>query len=126
MPPRLRLRQLALVASGLTFLVIALVGLVAPPLVAAQYAWSFDAPGAWNQFRAVFLGFWLGLAALQLTAARRLDDVLLGDLCGVVIGLQASARLLSVALDGVPPLNFVGAMVLELAIAAAILLGRPR
>lgn len=118
---RLALRRLALAGSGLTFGAIALASLVVPRAVAAKYAYTIDGADAANEFHAVFTGFWLGLAAMMLTAARRPEQRLLGDLCGIAIGLQASARLVSILLHGMPTASFLGACAAELVTAALIL-----
>jgi len=118
------LRRLALAGSGLTFLVIALAALVAPRPVAAQYGVALDAPVNFNEFRAVFTGFWLGLAVTMLLAARKPHERLLGDCCGLMIGLQALARLLSLAIDGMPDPKFAGIALLELVTAGLIFAGR--
>jgi hypothetical protein len=122
----LTVRRIALAGSGLTFLGIALFALAAPRLVAAQYGYPLDRPEAFNEFRAVFTGFWLGLAVALFTAARRPELTLLGDLCGVMIGLQACGRLVSFALDGFSGARFAVAAALELGTAAVILVGRKR
>ncbi|MBS2028246.1 MAG: DUF4345 family protein [Deltaproteobacteria bacterium] len=121
---RLTLRRMALAGSGLTFFAIAIAALAAPRVVAAQYHVALDGPVNFNEFRAVFSGFWLGLAGTMLLAARRPQERLLGDCCGLMIGFQATARLVSFALDGVPDVKFVGVAVLELVSAALILAGR--
>lgn len=115
---------MALAGSGLTFLCIALAALAFPRAVAAQYGYPLDRPEAFNEFRAVFTGFWLGLAAAMLTAARKPELPLLGDLCGLMIGLQGLGRVLSLALDGFSSARFAAAAALELGTAALILLGR--
>jgi hypothetical protein len=79
-----------------------------------------------NEFRAVFTGFWLGLAALMITAARRPENVVLGDLCGLALALQAGGRLLSVVLDGVPRSDWIVIMVGEAIAGATVLILRPR
>lgn len=117
----LQLRRLALLLSGLTFAVIALASLVAPRLVAPQYAFSLEAPGALNQFRAVFTGFWAGLAWLMLSSARSRELERTGTFAGILIGLQALARVASLVLDGVPPPTFLAATGAELVTAALIL-----
>jgi uncharacterized protein DUF4345 len=57
----------------------------------------------------------------MLTAARRPEETLLGDVCGLLILMQALGRVTSLALDGRPSLPFVGAMLGELLTAALIL-----
>ena len=118
---RLTLRRLALAGSGLTFGFIALASIAAPAAVAARYAYAVGSADAFNEFHAVFTGFWLGLSVLMLTAARRAEDQRLGDLCGLAIGLQASARLFSMAAHGVPSQSFVSAAIGEALTAALIL-----
>ena len=122
---RIALRRLALAGSGLTFGFIALASIVAPATVAAQYAYQVGTADAYNEFHAVFTGFWLGLSIWMLTAARRWKDRRLGDLAGLAIGLQALARLLSVILHGAPSASFTSAMIGELLTALAILQGGP-
>ena len=80
---RLGLRRMALAGSGLTFGFIAIASIAAPAAVAARYAYAVGGADAYNEFHAVFTGFWLGLFALMITAARRPDDQRLGDLCGL-------------------------------------------
>jgi hypothetical protein len=124
------LRRLAHAGSGLTFGTIALASIVAPVLVARTYGLSANSVDGMSEVRAVFTGFWLGLAVAMLTAARHPEQTLLGDVCGLMIGLQALARVLSLVADGRPSLAFVGAMIGELVTAALILapraLGRRR
>ena len=124
MPRILLVRRLALAGAGLTFGSIAVGALVAPQLVARAYAITPNGVDGMNQLRAIFVGFWLALAFALLTAARRPDATLLGDICGLMILLQALARLLSFALDGIPSAMFVAATLAELANAALILAPR--
>ncbi|MBX3203445.1 MAG: DUF4345 family protein [Labilithrix sp.] len=122
---RLGLRRLGLLGSGLTFGAIAIASLVAPKQTAANYAYTVGTPDAFNEFHAVFTGFWLGLAAIMITAARRWEDRRLGDLAGAAIGLQALARGVSIVLHGAPSASFTAAMIGELVTAAAILQAGP-
>lgn len=121
---RMTVRRLALAGSGLTFASIALASLVAPETVARTYGLSANGVDGLSEIRAVFTGFWLALAFAMLTAARRPEHRLLGDVCGVMIGTQALGRVLSFAIDGRPSLPFLGAMIGELITAALILLPR--
>jgi hypothetical protein len=122
---RIGLRRLGLAGSGLTFGFIALASLIAPAKVAARYAYTVGTPDSFNEFHAVFTGFWLGLCAWMLTAARRWEDRRLGDLAGIAIGLQALARLYSIIAHGTPAPSFTSAMVGELVTAALVLQGGP-
>jgi hypothetical protein len=121
---RLLLRRLALAGSGITFGAIALASFVIPEKIAAQYAYAVGTADAWNEFRAVFTGFWLGLFVMMITAARDPGDRRLGDLCGLAIGLQSLARLYAVLVHGVPGASFVAAMLGEMVTAVLILQGR--
>jgi hypothetical protein len=122
---RIALRRLALAGSALTFGFIALGSIVAPAQVAAQYAYTVGTADSFNEFHAVFTGFWLGLCAWMLTAARRWEDRRLGDLAGIAIGLQALARLLSIVMHGAPAASFTSAMLGEMVTAVLILQGGP-
>jgi hypothetical protein len=119
------LRRILLAGSGVVFAVIAVAAVVWPHAVAARYGLKLDGE-AMNEFRAVFTGFWLGLAAMLFTAARRPELVILGDLCGLALLLQAMGRLLSVVLDGAPRADFVAAMIGEALTGAIVLAIRPR
>ena len=121
---RMLLRRLALAGSGLTFGSIAVAALVAPATVARTYGLSASGIDGMSEIRAVFTGFWLSLAFAMLTAARRPEQTLLGDACGVMILMQALGRVTSFVLDGRPSLPFIGAMLGELATAALILYPR--
>jgi hypothetical protein len=120
----LGLRRLALAGSGLTFGSIALAALVAPATVARTYGLSAMGVDGLSEVRAVFTGFWLALAFAMLTAARRPEHRLLGDVCGLMILTQALGRVLSFLIDGRPSLPFLGAMIGELVTAALILFPR--
>jgi hypothetical protein len=119
-------RRMVLAGSGLTFGVIALLGIVAPRAVARQYGFELGGVEAYNQFHAVFTGFWAWLAIGMVTAARRTDVPLLGDLFGLMLVLQAGGRALSFAVDGLPSWLFVIAFFAELASGVTILALRPK
>ena len=120
------LRRLVLAGSGVIFALIALAAVAKPHLVAARYGLTLDGVEAMNEFRAVFVGFWLALAAMLVTAARRPALVVLGDLCGLALLLQALGRILSVAVDGVPRTDFLAAMIGEGVAGILVLAARPR
>ena len=120
----LALRRLALCGSGLTFGSIAVAAAVAPATVARTYGLAANGVDGMSEVRAVFTGFWLALAFAMLTAARRPEQTLLGDVCGVMVLMQALGRVTSFILDGRPSMPFVGAMLGELVTAALILYPR--
>lgn len=119
-------RTLVLGGSAATFGLIAVAAVFAPAAVATQYGYPLERFEAFNEFRAIFVGFWAGLALLMGTAARRHDLPLLGDLCGAMLLLQACGRVLSMAIDGVPAPRFIGACALEALSGLAVLLARKR
>jgi hypothetical protein len=118
------LRKLALVGSGLTFGTIALIGIVAPHTVAGVYGLSLVGIEGLNEFRAVYTGFWISLCVAMLTAARRPDETLLGDVCGVMLLMQSLGRFTSFALDGRPSWLFVAVTFAELGSAMMVLAPR--
>jgi len=119
-----KLRRLSLAMSGLTFAVIAIGATFAPKLVAQNYALTLNGVDGLNQFRAIFMGFWASLAYAMITAARKPERIMLGDVCGVMLLLQALGRAVSMVVDGVPSLQFVGAFLGELLMAVLVLLPR--
>lgn len=121
----LTLRRVVLAGSGLIFALIAAAAIARPRLVAARYGLTLDGVEGFNEFRAVFVGFWLALAAMLLVAARRQAPTILGDLCGLALFLQAAGRLLSLAVDGVPRSDFLAAMMGEALAGIVVLAARP-
>jgi hypothetical protein len=118
-------RRVALIVSGLTLVVIGLIAIPFPGLVANHYAISLADRSSYSEFRAVFVGAWIGLGSLMLVAARRRDVPLLGDLCAVVILCIAGGRALSFVLDGTLEGRFLLAFAAELASGLAIALSGP-
>ena len=126
MTARDRIRALFLVGSGMTFGSIGVIALIAPRAVAKAYGIDLARVETWNEFRAVFSGFWIALLILFVTAARRRDLPLLGDLCAAILLLQAAGRALSFALDGIPAAQVLGAFGAEVLAGVMILACRPR
>ena len=125
MNPSMRLfRRIAIASSGLTFGTIGALALFLPVAVARAYGLTLDGVNGLDEFRAVYTGFWFSLAVAMITAARRDDNPLLGDICGVMLLFQALGRLASFGLDGRPGWPFVAAFIAELAGALTILAPR--
>lgn len=120
-----RIRTLFLAGSGLTFGTIGLIALVAPRAVAKAYGIDLARVETWNEFRAVFTGFWLALLLMFFSAIRRKDIPLLGNLCAAALLFQAAGRALSFALDGIPAPPVVAAFVAEVLAGVMILAFRP-
>jgi hypothetical protein len=118
------LRRISLAASGLTFGTIALVGAAAPHAVARVYGLSLVGTDGLSEFRAIFLGFWISLCVAMVAAARRGAPPLLGDVCGLMVLLQALGRVWSVVADGPPSGRFVAALLAELFAGVCILAPR--
>lgn len=114
------LRRITLALSGLTFGAIGLIGLFLPAQVAQVYGLSLIGVDGLAEFRAVYQGFWISLAITMITAARRPEETLLGDLCGVMLLAQSLGRLASFGLDGRPTWPFIAAFVMELTSALTI------
>jgi hypothetical protein len=118
------LRRLSLALSGMTFAGIGVLAFAMPHTVARVYGFTLEGTDGLNEFRAIYTGFWLSLGIGMVTAARRQDVPLLGDVCGVMLLLQALGRAASFAVDGRPGWPFVAAFVAELGSALTILAPR--
>src|SRR4051794_29939369 len=91
------LRKLLLVANGLTFLYFAICTTVNIDKTAAFYALGLVGIGGHNEFRAVFMGFWLGLTILFFTSVKHYRVAVLGDMAFMLVLLQSLARVYSFA-----------------------------
>jgi hypothetical protein len=121
-----KIRTLFLAGSGLTFGTIGVLALFFPRAVAKAYGIDLARVETWNEFRAVFTGFWIALLLLFFAAIKRKDVPILGNLCAAALLLQASGRALSFALDGIPPPPVIAAFVAEVISGVVILAARPR
>ena len=119
------IRRWILIGDGLTFLFIAGYVLFNIEKAADLYGYTLNGAGGHNEFRAVYIGFWIGLAILFFTAAKRIDLALLGDIALLMVLLQALGRLLSFILDGKPSERFILVFFLELLSSLIGLLMRP-
>lgn len=120
-------RRLMLFGNGLTFLLISLGVLFFTDRAAYLYGYTLNGPvDGLNEFRAVYIGFWIGLTILFWTAARKPELVLMGDLALLLVLLQSLGRLLSFMLDGIPSRRFVVVFFLELITSLIGLLARPK
>lgn len=120
------LRKLLLVGDGLTFLFFAVCTTVSIGYTADFYALTPVAIGGDSEFRAVFMGFWLGLTILFFQALRRYRLAILGDMAFMLVLCQSLGRLYSMAVDGMPPARFVAFFVVEFTTSVIGLLIRPR
>jgi hypothetical protein len=120
------IRRIVLLGNGLTFLLLAIYVLFATGKAAYFYGYTLNGVDGLNEFRAVYIGFWIGLTILFFAAAWRIDLALLGDLALLMVLLQALGRLLSFAVDGMPSRRFVIFFFLEIVSSLIGLLMRPK
>jgi hypothetical protein len=99
---RARIRQLLLVIVSLTLMAMAVMGLVDPWGMAATFGYSFASPDGLSEFFAVYVGMHAAFGGIALLAAYRTDLPLLGDLVAATIVAEGVARLLGIAVAGVP------------------------
>ncbi|HEY7402045.1 MAG TPA: DUF4345 family protein [Candidatus Angelobacter sp.] len=120
------IRRILLLGNGLIFLLIALGVLFAVDKAAYIYGYTLNGVGGHNEFRAVYMGFWVGLTVLFFTAARKIETPLLGDLALLMVLLQSLGRVVSFVIDGKPPIQFILVFFLEISSSVLGLLMRPQ
>ena len=74
------LRRLNLAGIGLTFLFIAGYVLFNIEKAAYLYGYTLNGVDGHNEFRAVYMGFWIGLTVLFFIAAWKIEVPILGDI----------------------------------------------
>jgi len=121
------IRKFILIGDGLAFGVIAIGVLFFVEPFGRLYGFTlpFSVDGL-NEFRAVFIGFWLGLTVLFVTAALKYELAILGDIALLMVLLQSMGRLISFVLDGIPSWMFITFFLLESSSSIIALLIRPR
>jgi len=120
------LRKVNLVGNGLAFLFIAGYVLFNTEKAAYLYGYTLNGADGYNEFRAVYIGFWLGLTILFFAAAWKINVPILGDIAALMVLLQALGRLLSFLMDGKPSERFIIVFFLELTSSVFGLLMRPK
>jgi hypothetical protein len=120
------IRKLVLIGDGLTFLLIAIYVLFSIEKAAYLYGYTLNGVDGHNEFRAVYIGFWIGLTILFFTAARKINVPLLGDIALVMVLLQSLGRLLSFAVDGIPDKRFIFVFFIEFVSSVIGLMMRPQ
>lgn len=108
------LRQRCLYAIASTYLLIALLAMVAPDNLAGHMGFFLQGPNGYSEFYAVYVGVWVANAALALLAARRIREALLGDLTAMFLLAQPAARLIAALLIGWPKGNTAYILLAEL------------
>jgi hypothetical protein len=120
------IRKILLLGNGLTFLLIAVYVFFAADKAAYLYGYTLNGVDGLNEFRAVYMGFWIGLTILFFTAAWKIEFALLGDLALTMVLMQSLGRLLSFIKDGRPSTRFIFVFFLEIVTSLAGLLVRPQ
>lgn len=118
-------RKLLLLGNGLTFLGFAISTLINITFTATLYGYTLNGTGGDNEFRAVYMGFWVGLTYGFFRSVKHYQLAILGDTLFAMVFLQSLGRLYSFAVDGMPPTRFVLFFVLEFVTAGIGLLIRP-
>jgi hypothetical protein len=124
-PIRTCIRRIILIGDGLTFLLIAIGVLFFADQAALIYGFTLNGVDGLCEFRAVFIGFWIGLTILFFSAARKIELAILGDIALLMVLLQSLGRLLSFVLDGRPDRRFIVVFFLEFISSVIGLLMRP-
>ena len=119
------IRKIVLIGDGLTFLFIAIGVLFWTEKAAYLYGYTLNGIDGHNEFRAVYIGFWIGLTILFFTAARKIEMPVLGDIALVMVLLQSLGRLLSFVVDGIPDKRFIFVFFLEFGSSVIGLMMRP-
>ena|SRR5882672_5831442 len=120
------IRKILLLGNGLTFLLIACYVLFSIDKAAYLYGYTLNGVDGHNEFRAVYIGFWIGLTILFFAAAWKIEMPLLGDLALIMVLLQSLGRLLSFVVDGIPSERFILVFFLEIVSSVFGLLMRPQ
>jgi len=84
------------------FIIEAVIALINPESGMTRVGYIVSSPDALNEYRAVYLGMFGVLGIATLYAARHVTEPLLADvICLAILG-EAVARVIGIALDGVP------------------------
>jgi Domain of unknown function (DUF4345) len=120
------IRKVILFGDGLTFLLIAIGVLFSAEKAANLYGYTLNGIDGHNEFRAVYIGFWIGLTILFFTALCKIDLPVLGDIALVMVLLQSLGRVLSFVMDGMPDKRYIIVFFLEFVSSVIGLLMRPQ
>ncbi|HEX5727485.1 MAG TPA: DUF4345 family protein [Longimicrobiaceae bacterium] len=115
-----------LVGNGVVFLGFAIATLINLQATAHFYGFEPIGIGGHNEFRAVYMGFWLGLTILFFTSVKYYHLAILGDMALILTGMQSLGRIYSILVDGIPPTQFLVFTVAEFLTAAIGLAIRPQ
>jgi hypothetical protein len=120
------IRKIILLGNALTFLLLGGFVLFSTQKAAYFYGYTLNGADGFNEFRAVYIGFWFGLTILFSASAWKIDISLIGDVALIMVLLQSLGRLLSFAIDGIPGTRFVVFFFLEIISSLLGLIMRPQ
>jgi len=120
------IRKAVLFGDGLAFLLLAIGVLFWTEKAAYLYGYTLNGIDGHNEFRAVYIGFWIGLTILFFTAVRKIDWPLLGDIGLIMVLLQSLGRVLSFVMDGIPDKRFIIVFFAEFVSSVVGLMMRPQ
>lgn len=120
------IRKAILFGDGLAFLLIAIGVLFSTEKAAYLYGYTLNGIDGHNEFRAVYIGLWIGLTILFFTAVRKIDLPVLGDIALVMVLLQSLGRVLSFVMDGIPDKRFIFVFFIEFVSSVIGLMMRPQ
>jgi hypothetical protein len=78
------------------------IALFDPHWAAARVGYQVAGPDGLSEYRAVYLGMFGALGVATIIAARRVREPLLADVICAAIVAEAVARIVGIALDGMP------------------------
>ncbi len=106
--------------TALVFFVIAIASVFWPQVMADPLGYQLSNTNALSEFRAIYVGLWLVHVLFFIYAAKNIDNVLIGDVCGLLILGQVVGRAISLAIDGLPTYDLWPTAIVELVGAALI------
>ncbi len=123
--PRI-LRRIIFGVTATVFTVIAVASILWPQAMAEPMGYQLNSTNALSEFRAIYVGLWLIHALFFVYAAKNIDNVLIGDVCGLLIFGQVIGRVVSLVLDGAPSFVMWPMAIVELIGAVLIFVTRPK
>lgn len=126
MDSKLKMRRMVLYFIAGVFFIIAIASLVIPHEMAKPLGYELTNLNALNEFRAIYVGLWLAHVLIFVIAARNIHQVVLGDVCGVLIGGQVVGRLIGLVIDGAPTADLLPVAIAEAVGAILLFVLRPK
>ncbi len=118
-------RRIALGGAALVYLYVAVGSLLWAESFAEPFDYTLATVNAKNEWTAIYVGLWVFHAVIFTWAIVRIDLVVLGDVCGLLVLGQVAGRLLSFGLHGLPDARLLPPIIGEIVGAVLILSLRP-